>query len=159
MLDFAKSKNINLKLVDHKDIFNGYEQYLPTFNSCTIGSILFRIPNLSEHFIVFNDDTFLMRETRPSDFFIDGLPIIRGKWMRFNEDRYLRKFYHRLRDVIGLPIKKKAVGFKTFQQNSAKLAGVKKYIRRFHTPVCVRRSTLENSVSYTHLTLPTIYSV
>jgi hypothetical protein len=35
-------------------------------------------------------------------------------------------------------------GFKTFQQTSAKLAGVKKYVRRFHTPVPIRKSTVEN---------------
>ena len=40
--------------------------------------------------------------------------------------------------------KEKKGGFKTFQQTSAKLAGVKKYVRRFHTPVSLRKSTLEN---------------
>ncbi|WP_411768122.1 Stealth CR1 domain-containing protein [Winogradskyella sp. A3E31] len=139
----AESKNIRLKLIDHKVLFRGYENYLPTFNSCTIGSMLFRVPDLSEHFIVFNDDTFLMRETSVSDFFIDGKPIIRGKWKKYNEDRHLRKLYRNFRKLIGIPIKRKTVGFKQFQQTSAKLAGTKNYIRRFHTPVCVRKSTLE----------------
>jgi len=140
----AAPKNINLVLIDHTIIFRDYLEFLPTFNSCTIGSMLFKIPNLSEHFIVFNDDTFLMRKTRVSDFFIDGKPIVRGKWKAFNENRHLRKFYHKLRGYLGIPIKKKTAGFKKFQQTSAKIAGTKKYIRRFHTPVCIRKSTLES---------------
>jgi hypothetical protein len=140
----AESKNVNLKLIDHKVIFRGYEEYLPCFNSCSIGSMLFRIPNLSEHFIIFNDDTFIMRETSVDDFFIAGQPIIRGKWKKFNEDRKLRNLYHNVLSYLGKPVNKSGTGFKKLQQNSAKLAQTNKYIRRFHTPVCVRKSTLED---------------
>ncbi|MBT8245539.1 MAG: capsular biosynthesis protein [Winogradskyella sp.] len=140
----AKRNNIELVLVDHRTIFRGYEECLPTFNSCSIGCMLFRIPNLTEHFIVFNDDTFLMRETKPSDFFIDGKPIIRGKWSRFDEDRHLRNLYHSFKFFFRKNIKSNKKGFKNFQQTSAKLAGTKNYLRRFHTPVCIRKSTLES---------------
>jgi hypothetical protein len=34
------------------------------------------------------------------------------------------------------------VSFKQLQQNSAKLAGAKKYMRRMHTPAAIRKSTL-----------------
>lgn len=139
----AQKKEINLKLIDHKIIFEGCHEYLPSFNSCSIGSMLFRIPGLAEHFIIFNDDTFLMRQTHVSDFFIDGKPIIRGKWEDFNENRTLRNFYHDFRSLLGIPKKKKTSSFKRFQQTSAKLAGASKYVRRYHTPVCVRKSTLE----------------
>lgn len=138
----AKSKNINLELVDHTIIFKNYESLLPTFNSCSIGSLLYRIPNLSEHFIIFNDDTFLMRETKITDFFINGYPIIRGKKELFYEDRKLRKFVYKILKLFGKDYNKKKSGFKNFQQTSAKLAGVKSYVRRFHTPVAVRKSTL-----------------
>ncbi|WP_396600453.1 Stealth CR1 domain-containing protein [Algibacter sp. R77976] len=140
----ALSKNINLELIDHKVIFKGYEEYLPCFNSCSIGSMLFKIPNLSEHFIIFNDDTFLMRETSVSDFFINEQPIIRGQWQEFNENRKLRKAYHKILSLLGKTEKKGKTSFKKFQQNSAKLAKTDKYIRRFHTPVCLRKSTLQN---------------
>jgi hypothetical protein len=142
--ELALNKNINLELVDHKVIFRGYEECLPCFNSCSIGSMLFKIPNLSEHFVIFNDDTFIMRETSVNDFFINGQPIIRGKWLDFNENRTLRKFYHKTMSLFGKPIKKDKISFKKFQQNSAKLAKTDKYVRRFHTPVCVRKSTLQN---------------
>lgn len=138
----AKKNNKNLTLIDHKVIFRDYESVLPCFNSCSIGNMLFRIPNLSEHFIIFNDDTFLMRKTSITDFFIDGNPIIRGEWKEFYENQTLRNLYHNILAFFGKH-KVKTVGFKTFQQTSAKLAGVKKYIRRFHTPVSVRKSTLQ----------------
>jgi hypothetical protein len=142
--NLASKNDIHLECVDHKIIFEGFEDCLPCFNSCSIGSMLFRIPNLAEHFIVFNDDTFLMRTTSPSDFFIDNTPIVRGKWVRFNEYRTLRKVYHSFLSKIGKSKPKTEIGFKNFQQRSAKLAGAKKkYIRRFHTPVSIRKSTLE----------------
>ena len=140
--ELAEEKNINLSLIDHKITFRGYEQYLPCFNSCSIGNMLFRIPNLSEYFIIFNDDTFLMRETKPSDFFLDKNPVVRGKWKNFYENQSLRNSYYKVLSIFGK--KEKKGGFKTFQQTSAKLAGVKKYVRRFHTPVSLRKSTLEN---------------
>lgn len=140
----AQSKNINLELVDHKVIFSGYEDYLPTFNSCSIISMLFKIPTLSEHFIIFNDDTFIMKEVTVNDFFINGEPIIRGKWQAFNEDKTIRKSYHKALNLLNIPVKKDKISFKGLQQNSAKLAQMDKYVRRFHTPVSVRKSTLTN---------------
>jgi len=142
--ELARLNNINLEIIDHKVIFKGYENNLPCFNSCSIGTMLFRIPKLAEHFIVFNDDTFLMRETNPNDFFVDNCPIIRGSWREFDENRTLRELFHRLLSWLGKSKQKNQVGFKTFQQNSAKLVKTKKYLRRFHTPVSIRKSTLEN---------------
>jgi hypothetical protein len=138
----ARNKGVNLELVDHKIIFRGFEDYLPTFNPRSIEVMLFKIPNLSEHFIIFNDDTFIMKEVLVNDFFINGEPIIRGQWQPFNEDKTLRKFYRETLTFLGIPIKKNNIGFKKAQQNSAKLALMDKYVRRFHTPVNVRKSTL-----------------
>lgn len=62
--------NINYKkltVVDHKEIIPA--QYLPTFNSNVIDFHLKNIPNLSEHFVYFNDDMFLNKLTEPEDFF------------------------------------------------------------------------------------------
>lgn len=43
--------------------------YLPTFNSSVIELFLHRIQALSEHFIYFNDDFYVVREMKPSHFF------------------------------------------------------------------------------------------
>ena len=139
----ALKKGMNLILVDHKVIFRDYEECLPCFNSCSIGSMLFRIPNLSEHFIIFNDDTFLMRETTVNNFFKNGFPIVRGDWKEYYENQTFRKLYYAGLSLFGINKQKNGAGFKRFQQTSAKLAGMKKYVRRYHTPVSVRRSPLE----------------
>lgn len=67
--------NVNhpkLRVINHKDYIP--ERYLPTFNSHTIELNLHRIKDLSEHYIYFNDDTFLISHTKRTDFFKNGKP-------------------------------------------------------------------------------------
>jgi hypothetical protein len=122
----------NVSVIDHSAIFSGYEDYLPTFNCRPIETCMHRIPNLAEHFIYFNDDFFLINPTKSSDFYKNGLPILRGKWLKFDENIFYKKF------------KKKKYGHKTAQQNAAKLAGLEKYYNFRHTPHPLRKSTFEN---------------
>jgi len=96
----AHIHNMNLELIDHKVIFRNHQNYLPTFNSCSIITMLYKLPNLAEHFIVFNDDTFLMRETNVNDFFKNGLPVIRGRWDTFYEDKFFRKVYIQIKSIF-----------------------------------------------------------
>ena len=63
-----------LVLVNHKDYIP--EKYLPTFNANPIELNLHRIPGLSEHFVYFNDDMFLIRPASPELFFVDGQPCL-----------------------------------------------------------------------------------
>jgi hypothetical protein len=127
-----ENKYDSVKIVDHKDIFKGYEEFLPTFNCRPIETCMHRIPELAEHFIYFNDDFFLINETKPEDFFKDGLPILRGKWLKFPEDKFKSKF------------KNPRVGHKFAQQLGAKLLGFKKYYNFRHTPHPLRKSTFKN---------------
>ena len=53
--------------VAHSEIIPAHS--LPTFSSHAIESRLHHIPNLANHFLYFNDDFFLTRPTRPTDFF------------------------------------------------------------------------------------------
>ncbi len=122
----------NVKIIDHKDIFDGYTEYLPTFNNRPIETCMYRIPNLSEHFIYFNDDFFLINPTKPEDFFKNGLPILRGKWLKFPEHTLKNKF------------KKARIGHKTAQQLGARILGFNKYYNFRHTPHPLRKSTFEN---------------
>lgn len=64
--------NPKLRVVNHKDFIP--EEYLPTFSSHVIELNMHRIKGLSEHFIYFNDDIFVLRNTRETDFFKNGLP-------------------------------------------------------------------------------------
>jgi len=140
----AEKSGKKLIVVDHKVIFRGFEEYLPCFNSSSIESLLFRIPNLSEYFIIFNDDTFLMRPTVIEDFFIKGFPVIRGVWKTYYEDQLYRNIYDKFNSFFGINKKAISLGFKKYQQNSAKLVGVSKYFRRYHTPIAIRKSIVES---------------
>ena len=56
-------------IVSHREIFQRFEEHLPTFNSHAIECHLHKIPGLAEHFIYANDDTFFGAPCQPEDFF------------------------------------------------------------------------------------------
>lgn len=141
---FCRANNINI--VDHKDIFRGYEWALPTFNTRTIESALWRIPGLAPRFISFNDDFMLIASVTPEDFFSGDSVILRGKYNRM-------KKYGRRQMAVSNYITKKAQEWfgitRTMhllqQMLSAKLAGFeKKYFRVQHIPQPVYKKTLEH---------------
>ena len=74
-------KELNIQVVDHKDIFSGYHQYLPTFNSLSIESMLHRISGISNNFLYFNDDVILNNQTQIKDYFDGDCLIYRGDWV------------------------------------------------------------------------------
>lgn len=84
-------KSLNVIMIDHRVIFSGFEDCLPTFNANTIETMLFRIPGLSDNFLYFNDDVFLIRPTREQDYFAGNKLRVRGKWRWTN--RYIRSAY------------------------------------------------------------------
>lgn len=61
-----------LTIVRHEDYIP--HKYLPTFSSHPIELNMHRIESLSEQFVYFNDDTFLLAKVEPGDFFRQGLP-------------------------------------------------------------------------------------
>ena len=63
-----------LVIVSHREFMD--EAFLPTFNSNSIELNFHRIPGLSEHFVNFNDDTFLTQPVKPEDFFQNGKPLV-----------------------------------------------------------------------------------
>jgi len=124
------------KIVDHRDIFKGFEAYLPTFNSLTIESMLWRIPGLSEQFIYLNDDCALLRPVRQEDFFKEGFPVVRGEWKTqraYTWGCFLKRGLARILPNI-FPLKTLAPHRK-FQENSARLAGyTRKFLHLHHVP-------------------------
>ncbi len=91
----ARDFRAKIQIVDHVEIFGELSRCLPTFSSLTIESMMWRIPELSEHFIYFNDDVFLTAPVAKSDFFENGGPVLRGKWVDFSD---LTGSTHRRRD-------------------------------------------------------------
>lgn len=129
---------IPTEVVDHKVIFKGYEEYLPTFNSISIESMTWRIPGLSEHFIEFNDDLILAAPTKPEDFFPkEGHVVCYGR-MYSALHVTLTHLLRRHRDGS------KQVAFRQTMLNAAKLLGNKRnFIKIYHTPKPLLRSVYE----------------
>lgn len=67
----------NVRIVYHDEFIP--KQYLPTFNSCTIESFFWNIPDLADRIIYLNDDLFPVGPMAESDFFTDNIPHIKFK--------------------------------------------------------------------------------
>ena len=61
-----------LHIVKHSDYMP--KDALPTFNSNAIELGIHQIKDLQEQFVLFNDDMFIIRPTKKSDFFKNGIP-------------------------------------------------------------------------------------
>ncbi|MCB5161480.1 Stealth CR1 domain-containing protein [Marinomonas algarum] len=81
----SEALRAKVRLVYHVDLFAGFTEVLPTFNSLTIESMLWRIEGLSERFLYFNDDVFLAAPLHPSDVFEGLTPVLRGRWADFSQ--------------------------------------------------------------------------
>ena len=124
-----------IEIIDHKVIYRGYEKYLPIFAARSIETVLWRIPDLSEHYIYLNDDFMLVAPTVPEDYFQDGKAICYA----YKFSIPFAKFVHAVK-----PRRKgfKISGFKDSQVNAALTAGEKRYFLYIgHTPLAVRKST------------------
>lgn len=70
--DWLNLKAPKLNIVKHSDYIPA--EYLPTFSSRPIILNLHRIEELSDHFVCFDDDCFLIDKVEPERFFRKGLP-------------------------------------------------------------------------------------
>lgn len=135
--DFMKKhfKNpVPIRIVDHKILFQGYEDYLPTFNSRAIEAMIWRIPGLSEKFIYMNDDFLFTSPCSESDFFREDKVICYADWYSATLARVLRFFK---------PKKKghKPIGFKDSMLNALDITGFKrKFLYLSHSPRALKRS-------------------
>ena len=126
-----------IEIIDHKVIYRDYEKYLPIFAARSIETVLWRIPDLSEHYIYLNDDFMLVAPTVPEDYFQDGKAICYA----YKFSIPFAKFVHAVK-----PRRKgfKISGFKDSQVNAALTAGEKRYFLYIgHIPLAVRKSTQE----------------
>ena len=132
-----------VSIVDHREVFAGFEQHLPTFNSRSIISVLWRIPGLAENFVYFNDDMLLLLPVRAEDFFREGKIVLRGKWMAQSAYRPSRRIATWLKRVLGR--KQDKVSNLDSQEYSARLGGFeKRFYRLYHNPYPMRVSILRD---------------
>lgn len=84
---WLNTSNPKVQIVDHTEIMP--EESLPCFNSSLIEHFLYKIPNLTEHFLFSNDDMYINDTVKPSDFFTsDGFPIVRLTRKPFRKIRW-----------------------------------------------------------------------
>jgi len=140
-------RSASLKIVDHKEIFRDYEKYLPTFNSTSIESMIWRIKGLSDNFIYLNDDVILVRDIHPREWFRNNKPVLLGEWHVPPLKRYLRiifkvfvnRYLHNRHDY------EPGLSFHLRQWNAALLAGMKfRYFFHCHTPHALNRKRIES---------------
>lgn len=74
--EFLNLQNPKLNVVKHSDFIP--EEYLPTFSSHSIELNIHHIPGLSEKFVYFNDDMFIVRPMNEQAFFNKNLPCTYG---------------------------------------------------------------------------------
>lgn len=109
--EWLDTTNPKIQIVDHTEILP--QECLPCFNSTVIEHFLHRIPGLSEHFLLANDDTLLNRPVTPDTFFApDGFPIVRM------HRKHFRKFYLWFREKV---LKKKPNNHVRIISNAAAL--------------------------------------
>jgi hypothetical protein len=134
--NFPESK-IQIEIVDHTVLFRGYENILPVFNSRSIETCTYRIPGLSENYVYFNDDFFLLRPVKYEDWFRGDSIVAYGHWRSIILDRLL---------WLIKPMKNghKPVGFKDSMITSAlKLNRKWRYFHLEHMPHPLKKSILE----------------
>ncbi|MCC9310516.1 stealth family protein [Kitasatospora sp. RB6PN24] len=74
--DWLATEHPDVTVVAHQQLFAD-TTILPVFNSHAIETQIHRIPDLTEHFLYFNDDMFLGRPVRPEQFFQgNGVPLV-----------------------------------------------------------------------------------
>ena len=70
---WLNTEHPKLNIVRHEEFIP--EKFRPTFNSHTIEWNLHRIKGLSEQFVYFNDDMFLIDQVKEEDFFKNGRAV------------------------------------------------------------------------------------
>lgn len=70
--EWLNKEHPKLNIVCHTDFLE--KENLPVFNSRAIEINLHRIPGLAEQFVYFNDDMFITKPVKETDFFVKGLP-------------------------------------------------------------------------------------
>ena len=96
-----------LNIVYHSDYIE--KKYLPVFNARPIELCLHKIKDLSERFIFFNDDMFVINKINPSYFFRKNLPrdvaildVIRGEergYLDLNNINIINKHFKKRKSI------------------------------------------------------------
>lgn len=111
-VDQGLCKPDTIRIIDHTTLFEGYEQYLPTFNSLSIEAMLWNIPDLTDYFISLNDDFFFNQPINVEDFLVNNSvskSVIRGYWRHKSILKTKLNYRFFLKSLINKPIQPKYI--------------------------------------------------
>jgi hypothetical protein len=118
----------NVKIVYHKDYIP--QLFLPTFNSNIIEMFFNEIKDLSEQFIITNDDIIFLKQQKSTNYFRDNRPVL--KIQNINETEF-EKLYGCHKASI-----------KMFQE----LCNTKEMYKNWHLPSPILKSTMNTVWSF-----------
>ncbi len=132
--EWLDTNNPKIVIVKHKDYIPA--KYLPTYNSNVIELNLHRIDELSENFILFNDDVFLIDKTQEKTFFKNDKPCdMLISTIYYNYD-VSTPFYHTVFNNLGIINKhfsQKWLGWKLLLKWMSPQFGRKNILTNFNT--------------------------
>ena len=117
-----------IEIIDHEEIFRDNKDCMPSFNIRSIDALLFKIKNLSDKFIYFNDDMFLIKETTKEDWFKDNKAILTGSWAKTYNKQLIKTISHKIKNLLNI-----RPSFNAAQSKAANIVGFhNKYFKSFH---------------------------
>lgn len=148
--EWLNLENDKVVLVKHSDYIS--EEYLPTFNSNAIEAQMHLIPNLSEQFVYFNDDMFLINKANPQDFFKKGLPCDSMSFHPIEPIAKDKRFY--LKICNDLEIINSNFNFNSFKKNNlSKILSFKQGNHIFMTILLSKLNSFRGFYNY-HVPVP-----
>jgi len=133
-LSSSTSRRLNVTVVDHTEIFRGYEDVLPTFNSVTIEHMIAHIPGLSDEVLYLNDDFFVLRPITRGHFFGKKKILPRGQW---------RPRSKRLERIGERYLKNWKTGLVGYRGGSENIPFKTRFFMRAHTPIPIHIPSMQ----------------
>lgn len=128
--------NPKLKIINHKDYMP--KEYLPVFSSNPIELNIHRVKDLSEHFVLFNDDVFLINDVKKEDFFKNGIPVDNYNevnWDSSREDPVFSSIVKNNYKVLNSHYEKRKVLFSHFFKFFNPKYGLKRNLQTIKTSI------------------------
>ena len=117
-----------IEIVDHEEIFRVNIEFLPTFNIRSIDALLFKIKDLSEKFIYFNDDMFLIKKTNKEDWFVGDKAVLTGNWVKTYNKKPIKIISQKIKRFFNM-----RPSYNASQSKAANIAGFNsKYFKSYH---------------------------
>ena len=155
--DWLDENHPKIKMVNHEDFIPS--EYLPVFNSISIEMNFHRIKDLSEHFVLFNDDMFLLQPLKEEYFFKSGKPVLDTclrhtvfKSNSINIKRVMFNDYYIVNTSFDI---RKSIWENRRKWFSIKELGYKKVLRNY---LCYLANTTMPVGYYGHMALPHLKS-